>query len=161
MSLKHRTRSPPTTRNIPELGISAEKSVRQFPTTFPGLTGSNPQFEGAFLRLLRVPGLPASHRDRSEFFCHKRNSGREINMLPSSWKDLLQKGQCFGIFARFIFVQEARKDSRVVIDYHICNQATALIADLDVDIRFTGQLFLASYLSNCRSKLVIGFDAVL
>jgi hypothetical protein len=52
----------------------------------------------------------------------------KINMLPSSWKDLLQKGQCFGIFARLIFVQEARKDSRVVIDYHICNRATALIA---------------------------------
>ena len=53
----------------------------------------------------------------------------KINMLPSSWKDLLQKGQCFGIFARLIFVQEARKDSRVVIDYHISNQCARLIAN--------------------------------
>ena len=65
----------------------------------------------------------------------------KIDMLPSSWKDLLQKGQRFGIFARLIFVLEARKDSRVVIDDHICNQATALIADLDVDIGVAGQLF--------------------
>jgi hypothetical protein len=49
-----------------------ENSVRQFAITFLGLIGSNPQFEGAFRRLLPVPGLPASHRDRSEFFCHKR-----------------------------------------------------------------------------------------
>ena len=28
MSLKHRTRSPPTTQNIPELGISLENSVK-------------------------------------------------------------------------------------------------------------------------------------
>jgi len=49
-----------------------EHSVRQFAITFPGLIGSNPQFEGACRRLLPVPGLPASHRDRSEFFCHKR-----------------------------------------------------------------------------------------
>jgi len=41
------------------------------------------------------------------------------------------------------------------------DQPTALIADLDVDIRFSGQLFLASYLGNCRSKLVVGFDTVL
>src|SRR5271165_6372876 len=49
-----------------------ENSVRQFAITFLCLIGSNPQFEGAFRRLLPVPGLPASHRDRSEFFCHKR-----------------------------------------------------------------------------------------
>src|SRR6266436_5912886 len=46
--------------------------VRQFAITFLGLIGSNPQFEGGFRRLLPVPGLPASHPDRSEFFCHKR-----------------------------------------------------------------------------------------
>jgi len=65
---------------LPELGLYAqtlENSVRQFAITFLGLIGSNPQFEGAFRRLLPVPGLPASHRDRSEFFCHKRYSGRE------------------------------------------------------------------------------------
>ena len=33
-------------------------------------------------------------------------------MLPSSWKDLLQKGQCFGIFARLIFVEQPRKGRR-------------------------------------------------
>src|SRR5271165_3271272 len=41
---------------------------------FWGLIGSNPQFEGA---LLPVPGLPASHRDRSELFYRRRNSGHE------------------------------------------------------------------------------------
>ena len=34
--------------------------------------GSNPQLDGAFLCLLPAPGLPGWHRDRSEFFCHKR-----------------------------------------------------------------------------------------
>ena len=34
--------------------------------------GSNPQLEGVVLSLLPAPGLPGSHRDRSEFFCHKR-----------------------------------------------------------------------------------------
>src|SRR5271166_4328912 len=101
MSLKHRTRSPPTTRNIPELGISAEKSVRQFPTTFPGLTGSNPQFEGAFLRLLRVPGLPASHRDRSEFFCHKRNSGRENKYAAKQLERSSSEGPMLWHFCSF------------------------------------------------------------
>ena len=57
------------------LGLYAqtlENSVRQFAITFLGLIGSNPQFEEAFRRLLPVPDLPASHRDRSEFFWHKR-----------------------------------------------------------------------------------------
>ena len=36
-------------------------------------------------------------------------------MLPGGRKDLLQKGQSFGIFARLIFIQEARKDGGVVI----------------------------------------------
>ena len=67
----------------PTMGLYAqtlENSVSQFAITFLGLIGSNPQFEGAFRRLLPVPGLPASHRDRSEFFCHKRTGaqlGRE------------------------------------------------------------------------------------
>src|SRR5271165_3127974 len=77
MRVKTRTRSPPTTRNIPELGISAENSVRQFRTTFLGLRGSNRCLEGVLLRLLPAPGLPGSHRDRSEFSFHKRCSGRE------------------------------------------------------------------------------------
>src|SRR6516162_7710414 len=77
MKHKPRARPPPTTRNIPELGISAENSVRQFRTTFLGLMGSNPQLEGVLLRLLPAPGLPRSHRDRSKFSYHKRCSGRE------------------------------------------------------------------------------------
>ena len=40
----------------------------------------------------------------------------KIDMLPGGRKDLLQKGQSFGIFARLIFIQEARKDGGVVID---------------------------------------------
>ena len=39
----------------------------------------------------------------------------KIDMLPSGRKDLHQKGQSFGIFARLMFVQEARKDGGVVI----------------------------------------------
>ena len=44
MKHKHRARPPPTTRNIPELGISLENSVRQFSMTFLNLIGSDPQW---------------------------------------------------------------------------------------------------------------------
>ena len=118
--------------------------------------GSSPYLEGVLLRLLPAPGLPGSHRDRSEVSFRKSCSGRGIDMLPGGRKDLHQKGRSFGVFARLIFIQEATEGGGVVIDNHICNQAAALIADLNVDIRFTGELFFPSYLSNCRSKLVIG-----
>jgi hypothetical protein len=96
-----------------------------------------------------VPRSPASHRDRSEFFCTKGILAVKINMLPSSWKDLLQKGQCFGIFARLIFVQEARKDSRVVIDYHISNQCARLIANA-----------IIYYNSAILSRLLTKYEAI-
>ena len=64
-------------------------------------------------------------------------------------------------FSRLIFVEQPRKDGGVVIDSRICDQPTALIANLDVNIRLTAQLFLAPYLGNRGSKLVISFDAVL
>jgi amidase len=43
-----------------------------------------------------VPGLPAPHRDRSEFFCHKRYSGLKIEPISTSegctrlWKPEIQ-----------------------------------------------------------------------
>jgi len=85
----------------------------------------------------------------------------KVDMLPSDRRDCLEKDECFGVFSRLIFVEQPRKDGGVVIDSRICDQPTALIANLDVDIRPTAQLFLAPYLGNRGSKLVIGFDAVL
>ena len=56
----------------------------------------------------------------------------KIDMLPSSWKDLLQKGQCFGIFARLIFVltissRKTSKQRRIDELLQILNQTDTLI----------------------------------
>ena len=103
------------TRNNPELGISAENSVRPFRTTFLGLMESNPQLEGALFGFFERQVC----QDRIEI---DRNSPStkcvvavKIDMLPGRRKDLLQEGQSFGIFARLIFIQEARKDGGVVM----------------------------------------------
>jgi hypothetical protein len=85
----------------------------------------------------------------------------KVDMLPSDRRDFFEKSQCFGAFGRLILVEQPRKDGGVVINDRIRDQPTALIADLDVDICFTAQLFLAPYLGSRRSELVIGLDAVL
>ena len=84
----------------------------------------------------------------------------KVDMLPSDRRDFFEKGQCFGVLGRLILVQEPGKDGGVVINDRICDQPAALIADFDVDIRLTAQLFFAPYLGNRRSELVIGLDAV-
>jgi hypothetical protein len=74
-----------------------ENSVRQFAATFLGLIGSNPQFEGAFVAFFQCQ--VCQHRieiDRNSS-ATKGIVALKIDMLPSSWKDLLQKGLCFGI----------------------------------------------------------------
>ena len=84
----------------------------------------------------------------------------KVDMLPSDRGDFFEKSQCLGAFGRLILVEEPRKDRGAVINNRICDQWTALIADFDVDIRLTAQLFFAPYLGNRRSELVIGLDAV-
>lgn len=85
----------------------------------------------------------------------------KMDMLPSDRRDGFEKGRCFGAFGHSILVEEPRKDGGVVINDRLCDQPTALIADLEVNIRLTAQLFLAPDLGNRRSELVIGLDAVL
>src|ERR1700752_1792706 len=86
-----------------------ENSVRQFAITFLGLIGSNPQFEGAFRRLLPVPVLAGPHRDRSEFFCHKTFGGRENRYAAKQLERASSEGPMLWHFCSFDICRAAAK----------------------------------------------------
>ena len=133
----------------------------EFPMTFLDLIGSDPQLLVALAHPLAASGWLPSHRDRSDVCCRRRYSDRESGYAAKRPGRFFEKSQCLGAFGRLILVEEPRKDRGAVINNRICDQPTALIADFDVDIRLTAQLFLAPYLGNRRSELMIGLDAVL
>ena len=41
----------------------------------------------------------------------------KVDMLPSDRRDCLGKDECFGVFARLVFVEQPRKDGGVVKNY--------------------------------------------
>ena len=77
---------------------------------------SNPQLEGAVFGFFQRQVCQDRIEVDRDSLSTKGVVAVKIDMLPGGRKDLLQKGQSFGIFARLIFIQEARKDGGVVID---------------------------------------------
>ena len=86
---------------------------------------------------------------------------QEVDMLPGDRRDLLQQFQGLPVARRLIAVEYSREQNGVVGDHDICKEASALVANRDIQIGVPDQFLSPADLREHRPQLVVSLDTIL